>query len=145
MSDIRKISKEYLEHLMSPKNYGKLSHYQGKGIGINPHNSERVEIYIAVDTTNTITDIKFQAIGCTTTVTGASILTDMIKGESVQEALDVTQEALGQLENAPAQERACGEMVAVALLAAVESFQSNDPEATKTINSDCLPKENQHA
>jgi nitrogen fixation NifU-like protein len=80
-----------------------------------------------------------------TVVTG-SIFTDMIKGETLQEALDVTNEFIANLDNAPLEQRACGEMVAKAYLASYENLMhrrdgSDEKEYVLEISSDCYPQE----
>jgi len=142
MSDIEKLKDEYIDHMMNPRNYGKIDDYDAKGIGKNPYNNELVEIYLKV-AGDKIEDIKFQALGCMSTVVGGSIFTDMVKGESLDEAVFTAEDFLDKLKNAPASERACGEMVAKAFLAAVENLKnrregSDEKEHTLFISEDCI-------
>ena len=135
---------EYIEHIMHPKNYGVISDYSGKGIGNNPNNNELVELYIKVQDEK-LQDMKYQAIGCTTTIAGASIFTDMITGESLEEAISVSNQVLQKLETAPAEERACGEMVIMAFLASVKNYEnrknSDEKDYTMNITNDCPTEE----
>ena len=142
MSDIEKLKDEYIDHMMNPRNYGKIEDFDAKGIGKNPLNNELVEMYLKTDG-EIIKDIKFQAIGCMSTVVGGSIFTDMVRQESLKEAIDVAQDFLNKLQNAPASERACGEMVAKAFLAAVENLKNRregkeEMEHTLNISQDCV-------
>ncbi len=143
MSDIQKLKDEYIDHMMNPRNYGKIEEYSGKGIGKNPYNNELVEMYLKIKDSDIIENITFQAIGCMSTIVGGSIFTDMIKGESIKEAVDVAEEFLKNLKNAPVEERACGEMVAKAFLASVENYKKrkegeDEKEHTFFISEDCV-------
>jgi len=143
MSNIQKLKDEYIDHMMNPRNYGKLPIYDGKGIGKNPYNNELVEIYIQVAKDSVITNVTFQAIGCMSTVVGGSIFTDMVKNETVSEAVSATEEFLKKLVNAPIEDRACGEMVAKAFLAAVKNYENkkegkNEDEHTLFISENCV-------
>ena len=135
---------EYIDHMMNPRNYGYILNYSGNGIGKNPNNNELVELYIVVED-DILKEMKFQAIGCATTITGGSIFTDMIRGESIKEALDVTNHVMKKLESAPAEERACGEMVAMAFLASVKNYENrktgDEKEYIMNISTDCPTEE----
>ncbi len=142
MSDLEKLKDEYIDHMMNPRNYGKIEEYDAKGVGKNPLNSELVEIYLKVDN-DMIEDIKFQAVGCMSTVVGGSIFTDMVKKESLKEAVFAAEDFLEKLKNAPPSERACGEMVAKAFLASVENLKNrkngmDEMEHTLFISEDCV-------
>jgi nitrogen fixation NifU-like protein len=143
MSDRDALKDEYIEHMIHPKNYGSIKSYDAKGVGQNPYNNELVEIYLKVKDDQTIEDIKFQAIGCMSTIVVGSIFTDMIKGESLDEALDVAEEFLKKVENAPKEDRACAEMVAKAFMAAKKNYHNRldgekEEEYIMLISSDCV-------
>jgi nitrogen fixation NifU-like protein len=122
MADLEALKEEYLDHMMNPRNYGKIENEDAKGIGQNPMNNEMVEIYLRLDG-DVIEEIKFMAIGCMSTIVTGSIFTDMLVGETIQEGESVAEEFLKNLVNAPEEQRACGEMVAKAFLAALVNLQ----------------------
>ena len=143
MSDREALKDEYIDHMVNPRNYGTIDKQDGKGIGKNPMNNELVELYLKVDSDENIEDIKFQAIGCMSTVVTGSIFTDIVKGESLVEAEDVADEFLKKLENAPAEERACAEMVAKSFMAAQLNFYhkrdgKDEDEYVLHISNDCM-------
>jgi nitrogen fixation NifU-like protein len=143
MSDKEALKEEYLDHMMNPRNYGVIADYSGKGIGKNPHNNELVELYLLVDEAEHIQDIKFQAIGCMSTIVTGSIFTDIVKGERLAEAEDVTDEFLKKVETAPIEERACAEMVAKAFMAAQMNYfhkkeGKDEVEYTLHISENCV-------
>ncbi len=143
MSDREALKDEYIDHMMHPRNYGAMEDADAKGVGQNPYNNELVEIYLKLSSDEIIEDIKFQAIGCMSTIVIGSIFTDMIKGETLQEADDVADEFLKKMESAPPEERACGEMVAKGFMAAERNFyhrQKGEPESEyiMLISNDCV-------
>ncbi len=142
MADIEALKDEYIDHMMNPRNYGKIDDYSGKGIGKNPHNNELVEMYIKVDN-NLLKDIKFQAIGCMSTIVTGSIFTDMVIGETIKESESVIEDFVKGLENAPAETKACGEMVAKSFMAALVNYENrkngkDEDEYTLLISEDCV-------
>ena len=142
---LKELKDEYIDHMMNPRNYGKIEYPDAFGIGKNPFNNELVNMYLKVEN-GVIKDVKFECIGCMSTVVTGSIFTDMIMGETLEEAEDVAKEFIKNLEKAPIEQRACGEMVAKAFLAAYENYkhrQSGKKEDSymMEISSDCYPQE----
>ncbi|MCH9814342.1 MAG: iron-sulfur cluster assembly scaffold protein [Epsilonproteobacteria bacterium] len=145
MPDIEALKEEYIDHMMNPRNYGKLDYYSAKGIGKNPHNNELVETFLVMED-DLIVDIKFQAIGCMSTIVTGSIFTDMIKSETIMEAESVMEDFIKGLENAPAETKACGEMVAKSFMAALVNLNNRasgkeEDAYTLMISEDCLTDE----
>ena len=138
-----------IEHMMNPKNYGSLEGSDAEGIGKNPDNGEKVAIYIKVGRDEAdpyIEDIRFQAIGCTTTVVAGSMLTEEAKSlnfNGVENLVDATMKLLDQL---PPEDAACSEMVALAIKASVDTYmkRQDDPDypvVTYQIVHSCVPKD----
>jgi nitrogen fixation NifU-like protein len=119
-----------MDHMMNPRNYGKLENADGQGIGKNPDNGEMVIIYLGMDG-DRIEDIRFQAKACMTTIIAGSIFTDTVKGATVNESKELAQIMLGKLDQMPPEEAACSEMVAQAFLAALDHYEAKkgDPDA----------------
>ncbi|BBG66017.1 iron-sulfur cluster assembly scaffold protein IscU/NifU-like [Hydrogenimonas sp.] len=136
-----------LDHMMNPRNYGKLEDADAVGIGKNPQNGEMVIIYLKISD-GKIEDIKFQAKACMTTVIAGSIFTETVKGVSIGEGRELTSIMLGKLDRMPPEEAACSEMVAEAFLAALDHFEAkkSDPEApvpTRMITKACAVQEDE--
>lgn len=137
-----------LEHMMNPQNYGVLEHSNAEGIGKNPHNGEKVIIFLSVsnrDNFFVIEDIRFQAIGCMTTVLAGSIITSEARGLDFDRAEALVSATLGMLDSIPPEEAACSEMVALALQAAIDTYkerQKDDsfPMITYKIAQNCTPQ-----
>jgi len=138
-----------IEHMMNPKNYGTLEASDAQGIGKNPDNGEKVAIYIRVGKDETdpyIEDMKFQAIGCTTTVVAGSMLTEEAKGLNLNGVKNLVEATMQLLDKLPPEDAACSEMVALAIKASVDTYEERrtDPDypviTYKVVNS-CVPKD----
>jgi nitrogen fixation NifU-like protein len=144
-NNIEDLRDEYIDHMMNPRNYGKLEDYSAKGIGKNPNNNELVEMYIKVEK-EILLDIKFLAIGCMSTIVTGSIFTDMIMGETIEEAGSVMADFIKGLETAPPETKACGEMVAKSFMAALVNLHNKEEgreedSYTLLIVEDCVTDE----
>jgi len=140
---------QLIEHMMNPKNYGTLENADAQGIGKNPENGEKVAIYIRVgkdEKESYVDDIRFQAIGCTTTVVAGSMLTEEAKGLNFNGVHNLVEATMKLLDRLPPEDAACSEMVALAIKAAVDTYEKrrSDPDypviTYKIVNS-CVPKE----
>ncbi len=121
-----------MDHMMNPRNYGKLERPDAMGIGKNPENGEMVILYLAFED-HRIEKVAFQAKACMTTIIAGSVFTDTIKGTSLEEARELTDIMLNKLEGLPPEEAACSEMVAEAFLAALEHYESKKQDAQSPI------------
>ena len=137
-----------MEHMMNPKNYGKMEESDSVGMGKNPQNGEKVAIYLKVkeEEDPIIEDISFQAIGCTTTIVAGSLITEEAKGIHFSRAEELVSATLGLLENQTPEDAACTEMVALALKASLDTYRerqkdSDFPMISYHIKTDCTPKE----
>lgn len=138
-----------VEHMMNPKNYGRLVTANGEGMGKNPLNGEKVVIYLHIKEDEEkpyIDDIAFQAIGCTTTIVAGSMLTEEAKGLTLDGATNLVNATMELLTKLPEEDAACSEMVALAIKAAVDTYKKRKEEAdypmiTYQIAGDCTPKE----
>ena len=137
-----------MEHMMNPQNYGEMKNSDATGMGKNPQNGEKVAIYIKVKEEDEpiIDDIKFQAIGCTTTIVAGSIITSEAKGLPFSRARELISVTLGMLDNQSPEDAACTEMVALALQASMDTYlerkkDKDFPMISYLIKTDCTPKE----
>lgn len=139
------VNAQLIEHMMNPKNYGPMTESHSEGIGKNPQNGEKVIIYIKVED-DTISDISFQAIGCSTTVVAGSMLTEEAKGLNFAEVSTLIDSTMKILEGVPTEDAVCTEMVALALKASIDTYDmrrddSNYPAITYQVKDSCTPKE----
>jgi len=140
---------QLIEHMMEPKNYGTLADADAQGIGKNPDNGEKVVIYLRVGKDEEqpyVEDIRFQAIGCTTTVVAGSMLTQEAKGLHFRGVYDLIEATMNFLDKLPSEDAACSEMVALAIKAAVDTYEQrqSDPDypvITYQVSNSCAPKD----
>ena len=140
---------QLIEHMMNPKNYGSMEASDAEGIGKNPENGEKVAIYIRVGKDETqpyIDDIRFQAIGCTTTVVAGSMLTEEAKGLNLNGVKNLVDATMKLLDKLPPEDAACSEMVALAIRAAVDTYEKrriepDHPAVTYQVANSCVPKD----
>lgn len=127
MSDM--YSKDVMDHFMNPRNVGELDDANGVGEKGNPTCGDIMKMYIKVgkkDGKEVIEDIKFQTFGCGAAVATSSMITEMVKGKTLDEAEKITNqqvaEALGGL---PPIKMHCSNLAADALHDAIEDYRSS--------------------
>ena len=118
-------SETVLEHFRHPRNVGKIENADGKAIEGSPACGDMVSVYINVDPkTKTHTDIKFESYGCASNIATGSIITELAKGKTLDEAKRITwkdaSEALGGLPKIKAH---CSVLAVEGLRSAIENYE----------------------
>ena len=118
-------SETVLEHFRHPRNVGKIENADGKAIEGSPACGDMVSVYISVDpNTNKLTDIKFESYGCASNIATGSIITELAKGRTLDEARKITwkeaSEALGGL---PKIKTHCSVLAVAGLRSAIENYE----------------------
>ena len=118
-------SETVLEHFRHPRNVGKIENADGKGIEGSPACGDMVAVYISVDpNTNKLTDIKFESYGCASNIATGSIITELAKGKTLDQAKRITwkeaSEALGGL---PKIKVHCSVLAVEGLRSAIENYE----------------------
>ena len=118
-------SETVLEHFRHPRNVGKIENADGKAIEGSPACGDMVSVYISVDpNTNKLTDIKFESYGCASNIATGSIITELAKGRTLDEAKKITwkeaSEALGGL---PKIKVHCSVLAVEGLRSAIENYE----------------------
>jgi len=86
MFDLRDLYQQVIvDHNKSPRNYGKLEDADHEADGHNPLCGDRLHVYLKINDDNIIEDISFEGSGCAISVASASLMTDALKGKSVDE------------------------------------------------------------
>ncbi len=83
-----------LDHLNNPRNHGTLADPDILVNGGNPGCGDVVTMYVKVDADNRIMDIRFEGQGCTISMAGASLITEMVKGKTLKEIEEMPYTAL---------------------------------------------------
>jgi nitrogen fixation NifU-like protein len=87
MSDLRDLYQEIiLDHGKSPRNFGPLEGANRNSEGHNPLCGDHIEVHAVVDKGGRIQDVKFEGHGCAISTASASMMTDAVKGKTVEEA-----------------------------------------------------------
>ena len=116
-------SEKVLDHFRNPRNAGTL---EGKNVAVgrvgNPVCGDLMDIYIKVED-NTIEDIKFKTFGCGSAVATASMITELSKGKTIDEALKITRnDVANELDGLPPIKMHCSNLAADALHEAIKNY-----------------------
>ncbi len=110
------------EHFTSPRNVGHLENADGTGTVGDPSCGDYLRIYIKVKY-HRIVDIKFEIMGCPAAIATSSILTEMVKGMSLDEAWMISDEdVLSALGGLPEHKEHCSNLSTGALKEAINNY-----------------------
>ena len=90
-----------LEHGKNPRNLGKTENFNKDAKGNNPLCGDNVHVYLKLNDQRKVEDISFEGSGCAISMASASIMTDLIKGKSDNEAKDIIEDFLGMIKENP--------------------------------------------
>ena len=112
-----------MDHFLHPRNVGEIPGASGVGNVGNPICGDVMRMYLKIKD-NAIVDVKFKTFGCGAAISTSSMVTEMVKGKTVEEALKVTNkmvaEALGGL---PPVKLHCSVLAEEALKAAIDDYR----------------------
>ena len=116
-------SDNVMDHFQNPRNVGKLEDADGIGEVGNAKCGDIMRMYIKVDDNGIITDCKFNTFGCGSAIATSSMATELIKGKSVKEALELSNQAVVEaLDGLPPQKIHCSVLAEEAVRAAVKDY-----------------------
>ena len=87
-------SAKVMDHFEHPRNVGEIEDASGVGTVGNAKCGDIMRIYLDIDENQIIKDVKFKTFGCGAAVATSSMATEMVKGKTVQEAMEVTNKAV---------------------------------------------------
>jgi nitrogen fixation NifU-like protein len=120
-------SEKVMDHFMNPRNVGEMKDADGIGEVGNPTCGDLMKIFIKVKD-NVITDIKFQTFGCGAAIATSSMVTELAKGKTIEEALKLTRDDVAEeLDGLPPIKMHCSNLSADALKAAIEDYKKKNP------------------
>ena len=113
-----------MEHFTNPRNVGEIPDADGVGTEGNPVCGDIMKITIKVKD-DRIEDVKFKTFGCGAAIATSSMVTEMVKGKTLDEALQVSNKAVAEaLGGLPAQKMHCSNLAADALHKAIADYRS---------------------
>ena len=117
-------SEKVMDHFQNPRNVGKMDDADGVGEVGNAKCGDIMRMYIKVDKdTQTISDVKFNTFGCGSAIATSSMATELIKGKPVEEALELSNQAVVEaLDGLPPQKIHCSVLAEEAVRAAVKDY-----------------------
>lgn len=115
-------SEKVMDHFMNPRNVGVIENPDGVGKEGNPVCGDLMEIFIKVED-DRIVDIKFRTFGCGAAIATSSMATEMVKGKTIEEAMEITNKAVAEaLDGLPPIKMHCSNLAADAIHAAIEDY-----------------------
>jgi nitrogen fixation NifU-like protein len=121
-------NEKVIEHFTNPRNVGEIEDADGVGEVGSPQCGDIMKVFLKVED-NIIKDIKFKTFGCASAIASSSIMTEMVKGRTIEEALALTNkdvvDALGGL---PPAKVHCSVLAEQAIRAAIEDYRAKKKE-----------------
>lgn len=136
-------SEKVMEHFSNPRNVGELKDANAVGEVGNAKCGDIMKIYMKIED-NRVKDVKFKTFGCGAAIATSSIATEMVKGKTVEEALELSNKAVIEaLDGLPPQKIHCSVLAEEAIKAAIIDYYKNQGIDTSHIEgcsgccSDC--------
>ena len=116
-------SDKVMEHFRSPRNMGEIKDADGVGTVGNPICGDLMTIYIKVKN-DKITDVKFKTFGCAAAIATSSMITELAKGKTLDEASKITRDNVAnELDGLPPIKMHCSNLAADALREAIKDYR----------------------
>lgn len=117
-------SEKVMDHFANPRNVGEIADADGIGKVGNPKCGDVMWLYIKVKD-NIITDIKFKTFGCGAAIATSSMITELARGKTIEEAKVISrQDVANALEGLPPQKMHCSNLASDALREAIKDFEA---------------------
>lgn len=136
-------SEKVMDHFTNPRNVGKIENADGVGEVGNAKCGDIMKIYIKVSDDGIIEDVKFNTFGCASAIASSSMATEMITGQPVDKALELTNKAVVEaLDGLPPVKIHCSVLAEEAVKSAVKNYYdkkgiSYDPSLFCEGDCDC--------
>jgi nitrogen fixation protein NifU and related proteins len=118
-------NEKVLEHFRHPRNVGKIENPDGKAVEGSPACGDMVAVYINVDEdSKKISDVKFESYGCASNIATGSIITEMAKGKTLDEAKKINwKQASDELGGLPPIKAHCSVLAVEGLRSAIQNYE----------------------
>ncbi len=116
-------SEKVMEHFSNPRNVGEIEDADGIGEVGNPVCGDMMTIYIKVDD-GKLSDVKFKTFGCGAAIATSSMITELAKGKTIEEALEISRDDVADsLDGLPPVKMHCSNLAADGLHLAIEDYK----------------------
>ncbi|MGI6128566.1 MAG: Fe-S cluster assembly scaffold protein NifU [bacterium] len=116
-------SEKVMDHFMNPRNVGEMDKPDGEGQVGNPRCGDIMKIFLRIKE-DRIEDIKFKTFGCGAAIATSSMVTELVKGKTLAEAMKVSNKTVAEaLDGLPCQKMHCSNLAADALHAAIDDYK----------------------
>ena len=124
-------SAKVMEHFTNPRNVGEIENADGIGEEGNPVCGDMMTFYIKVKD-NRLEDVKFKTFGCGAAIAVSSMVSEMARGKTLEEALKITPGSVAEeLEGLPKNKFHCSNLGAQALHKAIKNYRSQQKKGGK--------------
>lgn len=132
--DAKMYNEKVMDHFQNPRNVGEIENPDGVGEVGNVTCGDIMRITLKIDEEEKIEDIKFKTFGCAAAIATTSIVTEMVKGKNIDEALEVgNKDVAEELGGLPKEKLHCSNLAADALHKAINNYRGiEDSKATET-------------
>jgi len=138
-------SEKVMQHFMNPHNVGEIAEADGIGEIGNPVCGDMMTFYIKVKD-NKLEDVKYKTFGCGAAIAVSSMVSDMVKGKTLEEALKVTPTMVAkELEGLPKNKFHCSNLGAQALRKAIRDYYIKNKIDVPGLTDQEEPEEDEHA
>lgn len=119
-------SDKVMDHFSNPRNAGIIENADGIGEVGNPVCGDMMTFYIKVEG-DKLTDVKFKTFGCVAAIAVSSMVSEMAKGKTLEEAKNITKASVAEsLDGLPKEKMHCSNLGAEALEKAILDFESKN-------------------
>jgi nitrogen fixation protein NifU and related proteins len=138
-------SEKVMQHFMNPHNVGEIPDADGMGEIGNPVCGDMMTFYIKVKD-DKLEDVKYKTFGCGAAIAVSSMVSDMVKGKTLEEALKVTPTMVAkELEGLPKNKFHCSNLGAQALRKAIKDYYIKNKIDVPGLTDQEEPEEDEHA
>jgi nitrogen fixation NifU-like protein len=129
-------SEKVMDHFMNPRNVGEIKDADGVGTVGNPVCGDMMTFYIKVND-NKLEDVKFKTFGCGAAIAVSSMISEMAKGKSLDEAMAISNKDVAtELDGLPSNKMHCSNLGADALHKAIENYREKAVSSTEDASRD---------
>jgi len=135
-------SDRVMDHFTHPRNVGEIPNASGTGTVGNPVCGDVMRMYLKIEN-NIIVDAKFKTFGCGAAISTSSMVTEMVKGKTIEQALEISNKAVAEaLGGLPTVKLHCSVLAEQALRSALADYYKKigkDPSSFEPRHDTCDP------